>query len=59
MLIELHLKIFQQVQIDKYTVALLGNGFSRIESKDIEINNYSKRIVVNNAGKTRDNQMKI
>ena len=41
---------------DIYKVALLGKGFSRIESKEIEINNYSKRIVVNNAGKTRDKE---
>ena len=39
---------------NKYKVALLGKGFSSIESEDIEINNYSKRIVVNNAGKTRN-----
>ena len=39
---------------EKYRIALSGYGFSSVESDDIEINNYSKRIVVNNAGKSRD-----
>lgn len=39
---------------EKYKIALSGYGFSNVESEEIEINNYSKRIVVNNAGKSRD-----
>lgn len=41
---------------EKYKIALSGHGFSNVESEDIEINNYSKRIVVNNAGKSRNTE---
>lgn len=41
---------------EKYRIALSGNGFSNVESDDIEINNYSKRIIVNNAGKSENRE---
>ena len=41
---------------EKYKIALSGNGFSNVESDEIEIDKYSKRIVVNNASKSRDTE---
>lgn len=41
---------------EKYKIALSGNGFSNVESDEIEIDKYSKRIVVNNAGKSENRE---